>query len=549
MVTLKFAESVYEDGTVNQENLTTAFSTDKYILKGKGEEVWEPRFTYHGFRYVQVEGYPGEPGLDSITGKLVRSAVSGVSQFECSNDLINKIHQNVLWTEEDNLHSVPTDCPQRAERMGWLNDMSVRIEEIVYNFNVASFMTKWEADIKDTQDEAGAIADTAPYVYGSHPADPVSSTYILVPWYMYLFYGDKRILEQYYDGMTKWFEYLRSRSRNGLVKYGFYGDWASPVTVSEKINGIPTPVSSITPLEYVSSVHNYYNAVLLAKIAKILRKSSDADRFTALAGEIRDAINAKYLDASAKTYGTSSQAFNTFALFLELAPPELREGILENLVSDLEAKHGYHLTTGNLCTKYIFEVLSDRGLADIAYNTATQTDYPSWGFMISKGATTIWERWELETGRGMNSHNHPMYGTISTWFMKHLAGIRPDEEYPGFERFIIKPLIPGDLEYVSASLLTLKGEIRSAWRKIGNSLIMDVAVPFNSRARLFIPKLGRVAGDIIIKEGEVAVWADSHAANRPQGIENIYDEGEYTVLELASGNYSFRQRVKFSSNK
>ncbi|RPJ37112.1 MAG: hypothetical protein EHM21_18420, partial [Chloroflexi bacterium] len=229
-VSLRFAESLYPDGTINQENLRGALAEDVYILKGQGEETWEPRFTYHGFRYIQVEGYPGSPTAEEVEGRVVRSAVESCGEFSCSSELFNRIHKMIRQTEAANLHSLPTDCPQRDERMGWLNDMAARTEEALYNFNLARLLSKWTADIEDEQDpNTGAITDTAPFRWGRRPADPVSVCYLLIPWLLYVHFGDTHTMAGRYAGMKAWVDFLTSRADDGIVEYSYYGDWAPPV--------------------------------------------------------------------------------------------------------------------------------------------------------------------------------------------------------------------------------------------------------------------------------------------------------------------------------
>lgn len=482
-VRLRFAESLYEDGTVNQENLRWAKATDEYVCKGKGVEEWQPIFTYHGFRYVSIEGI--KPNINTIEAYVVRSSVEKTGDFTCSNELLNKIQAACVHTEESNMPSVPTDCPQRDERMGWLNDCTVRIEEIVYNFGVSSFLRKWMRDIDDTQGEDGAIADVAPKVYGCDKADPLSSIFLFAPWNMYKFYGDKRIIEEQYDKLCAWEGYITSRSKDGIVEYSYYGDWASPV--DNCIGGRPvnSANSAVTPGEFVSTVFYYQNARMLAKMAELIGRSDDIEKYNKLADYIKENFNRVYFHEDTAKYGDfGSQACQILPLHFGLVPDGKREAVLEVLKKDIE-EHDNHLTTGNIATKYLFEVLSNEGLVDTAFEIATKEDYPSWGYMLSLGATTIWERWELGTTSAMNSHNHPMYCTISTWFYKHILGIKPGK--PGFKEIIIAPKIPSKLESASGSLNTVAGRISVDWKQEDSKLILYVTVPYGTKATIKVP--------------------------------------------------------------
>ena len=481
-ISLRYAEMLYEDGTVNQENLRSAQCEDQYILSGDpAGECWEPRFTYHGFRYVQVSGYPGQPTCDSLTGRVVRSAVAEAGTFDSDHALLNQIYQNIKWTEQNNLHSIPTDCPQRDERMGWLNDATVRVEGALFMFNLPLFYNKWLDDIADTQDQSGAIADTAPFGWGQRPADPVCTSYLLLAWNLYLFYGDTTAVADHYEGFKAWEACLLANSKDYIVQYSYYGDWCPPIRFTDG----RSPCSTATPGRLMSTGYLYYNAVLLAKMAEILDKPDDRQYYRRLADQVKDAFNRAYFDPATSQYGTGSQSGNVFALYLGLTPAGREEAVMANVLAGVREAGG-HLTTGNQCTKYLLEMLSAYGHVDTALEIATQTDYPGWGFMIANGATTIWERWENEHGSGMNSHDHPMLGSVIGWFSKYLGGIQPDWRRPAFEQFDIRPYLPRGLNRARATLKTIKGEICSAWERTANGVELTLAVPFGSEATLHL---------------------------------------------------------------
>ncbi|MBE0655034.1 MAG: family 78 glycoside hydrolase catalytic domain [Bacteroidales bacterium] len=524
-INLKFAESLYENGLVNQENLRNAKAEDIYILSGNGIEYWHPSFTYHGFRYVQVEGFPYPPGADDIAIHVVRSAVAETGKFVCSNKLLNDIHQMIVNTEASNLHSVPTDCPQRDERMGWLNDLTVRIEQAIYNFDMSRFYPKFMDDIEDTQDEEGSITCVAPFRFGMRPADPVSASYLLLAWKCYEFYGDERIIRDHYDGMKAWIDYLNSRTENGIVNYSYYGDWCPPRDFLLDPNG--SGVSRDTPGKMISTGYLYYCAKLLSDMAKIIKKDDEATHYMKLASEIASAFNREYWNEQTGGYASNNQASNAFALYMKLVPPDNVQRVVANLAENVKS-HNYHLTTGNLCTKYLLETLTEYGHAETAYKIATRTTYPGWGFMLSEGATTLWERWEYATGDAMNSHNHPMMGSVDTWFYKYVLGINPDSRYPGFSQFVIKPVIFDDLTFAEGELNTVKGLVKVAWRKNSSRLNMNVSIPANTTAIVYLPA-----------KTAKAVTENGRAISKLRELEILKEDNGYVALRAGSGNYRF----------
>jgi alpha-L-rhamnosidase len=528
-ISLRFAESLYENGFVNQENLRNAKAEDTYILNGKGEETWEPAFTYHGFRYIQVEGLPSPPVKGDIKIKVVRSDVKNSGKFKSSNQLLNDIHQMVVNTEASNLHSVPTDCPQRDERMGWLNDLTVRIEQAIYNFDHSRFYPKFLYDISDTQDAQGTITCVAPFRFGMRPADPVSASYLLLAQKCYEFYGNKRIIEEHFNGMKAWVDYLNSRTKNGIVDYSYYGDWCPPQKVLMDSSG--SGVSRDTPGQFISTGYLYYCAQLLSDMAKVIDRQADAVQYKTLADEIYLAINREYWDEKTGGYASNNQACNSFALYLGLADKSKAPRVIKNLVDDVK-KHDYHLTTGNLCTKYLLEVLTEHGYPEVAYKIATQTTYPSWGYMLANGATTLWERWEHLTGDAMNSHNHPMMGSVGSWFYKYILGIIPDFDYPGFEQFSIKPFIISDLDFAEGEFNTIKGKIKTAWRKQGNTLTMAITIPENSTAVVYVPT-----------KNVKSVTENGKKISTVNEISFLKEENDYLVLKVGSGSYLFKSKI------
>lgn len=525
-VKLRYAELLHEDGMLNVVPNRGAKATDAYILKGEGQEVYEPRFTYHGFRYVEVTGFPGTPTLESIEGRVVHSAVEPMGGFICSNSLINSIHKNVLWGQLSNLMSVPTDCPQRDERMGWMGDAQLVAEEAIYNFGMAGFYIKWLQDIGDSQAEDGSVPDVVPAYWNIYPADPVWGTAcVVIPWYLYQYYGDRRILEKHYSGIKKWVDFLSSKAVNHILSYSKYGDWCPPAHIK--------PVD--TPGELTSSWYYYHDTLILSKIAHILGKSAEAKKYSQLSSKIKEAFNKKFLKDD--HYATGSQTCNVLPLFLDMVPEGRKKAVLKNLIDDIVVTHSNHLNAGIVGTRYILDVLTKYGRTDLAYKLATQTTYPGWGYMLREGATTLWERWEYLADGGMNSHNHIMFGSIDAWFYKVLAGINIDPASPGFRRIIIKPYIVGDLNYVSASLKTMGGMVSSNWEKSGHSLILNVSLPVNTEARVNVPKMN--LGNVTIKESGKTVWENGSYREGIAGIVGANEDDQYVTFQVGSGSYSF----------
>lgn len=531
-ITMKFAEIAHDDHSVNQANLRLARATDTYILKGGGEEVYEPSFTYHGFRHMQVFGLSGKPEPDMFIGCVVRSAVERIGGFECDSPLLNRLYKNIVWTEAGNLHGLPTDCPQRDERLGWLNDMTVRNECALYNFRLPQLYAKWMRDIRDAQGAAtGAITDTAPFLrYGQRPADPVSASFLLIPWNLYLHYGDKRIIEENYGAMAKWVGYLLRNSVGHVVKYSQMGDWAGPIAGADPKSIGAGAVSGITPTRLIGSCFLHYDCLLMALMADALGRDADAAFYRDGAENVRQGVLKAYFNGAEKYFATGSQGSNTLPLYLGIEEKDDREAVLRNLVDDIVEKHNTSLTTGNLCTRYIIEVLLENGFEDLAHSLLTRTEYPGWGYMIENGATTIWERWEHVTGGSliyMASHNHPMNGAVGVAFHKHLAGIRPDAARPGFANIVIRPIAPAKMRHAEATLASIRGTIRSAWRvEDDGAFVLEADIPFNCAADVHVPLRGVPADRARLTLGG-------------QPVDFIRENG-YLRINVLSGKHVFR---------
>lgn len=489
MVAIKHGETVHADGSVNTDNLRLAKATDKYILAGRNEEFYQPRFTYHGFRYAEVRLLNGAKLL-KIEGKAVHTDVKQTAGFETSSEILNRIYEAYTWSEKTNMHGIPTDCPQRDERMGWLNDMTVRCETSLINFDLRLFYEKWIEDIFDEQTEKGSVPDTAPHVYGGNPAFHVSASCIFIPWFVYLYYGDHTLICRYYDRMKKNLEFLASQAGdNWLIGEPYYGDWASPAAYCHNDvawGALPWNI----PAPIVTTGYMYYCARVMEKIAQLTGMEGDVPRFREIASNAERAINLGYYRREEGFYDDNSQGSNTFPLFLGIVREDEKSKVVKNLLEGIK-KEGYRITTGNQMTKHLFEVLCNEGLNDVALRILEGREYPSLGYMIDNGATTIWERWENLTGSGMNSHNHPMHGSCTAWFFKAIAGFRLDRHRGLLGEITIEPAIDLDLKYARTFIDTAKGRISCSWTKKKDSTVIDVCIPWNTSACLKLKNPGK----------------------------------------------------------
>ena len=512
-VVLRYGERLNEDGTLDQKEIGQHIKsgkpqTDTYILKGQGTEVWEPCFAYYGFQYVEVTGLPGKPDLGTLEARVVHTAFDQAGEFECSNRLFNRIQRNTLWSYVSNFVGYPTDCPHR-EKNGWTGDAHLAAETGLYNFDAASAYTKWLDDLKDEQRPSGELPGIVPtsgwgYQWGNGPA--WDSAYVLIPWYLYQYCGDTRILAEHYDRLKLYVDYLTSKAKDHIVAIGL-GDWA--------------PAKTTTPEKVTSTGYYYRDALIVSKAAALLGKTEDAKKYADLAAAIRDAFNKEFYDAKTALYDGGTQTALSCALYHGLVPDPERAKVLAKLVEMIQAKNG-HLDAGILGTKYLIDSLTAAGRADLVYGMATKTDYPSWGRWLGEGATTLWEQWD-----GNASRNHIMFGHISAWFYEVLAGINPDPEAVGFKHIILKPQLVGDVKWVRAEHESLYGTIRSEWEIRGGKFNLRVAVPVNTTATVYVP-----CDKKAVAEGPERVFGGDH-------VRVLRVEDNCAILEVESGTYEF----------
>ncbi len=537
-ITVKYAARLFEDsGLVDKRRHGGTGETDHYILKGEGWEVYEPRFTYHPVRYVQIEGYPGKPALEDLEGRVIHSAVDMSGDFECSNPLLNQIHRNVVWTLKNGLFGIPLDCLHR-EHWAWTDPATVT-GNLYPRKHMPLFWTKWVNDIADAQHEDGAVPDVAPS-YAFDQSDPAwGGNYPILVWYLHQYYGDTRIVEQHYAGMKKWIDYLVSIAHGHLVTDGHYGDHMLPGDCP----GTEEFISGETPPPLIWTGYFYRGAVVLSKAASLLGKTEDAERYARLAENIKSAFNDKWLNKKTGLYATGAQTANIFPLALEIVPEANLASVLKCVVQSITEKHGGHLHTGNTGTTCMIDKLTELGCGDLMYRVVNQTTYPGWGFMVAQGATTIWESWSLLSRCG-NSESMIMWATIDEFFYHDLAGISAPEYYgstdiePGFRQIHIRPHVLGDLKHAKASIMTVRGCVTSAWERDGNSLALQVTLPVNCEAKVSVPKMGLKS--VTITESDKQVWTDGVFTDGVEGIVSGADTGEHVTFCVGSGSYDFR---------
>ncbi|MPZ96185.1 MAG: Bacterial alpha-L-rhamnosidase [Propionibacteriales bacterium] len=521
-ITVRYGEALNPDGTLYTANLRSAKATDHYVAKGDRQETFDPAFTFHGFRYVEVTGYPGTPAKDAVTGKVIHTDTPVTGSLETSSEMLNQLQSNITWSQRGNFLSVPTDCPQRDERMGWTGDINVFAPTAAYNMDVSRFLgDKWMQDLRDAQRSDGAVTDVVPFVpvVGAGNAGWGDAA-VTVPYTVWQSYGDTSVIEDNYEAMAAWVGYLEANSDGYLRPDAGYGDWLN--------------LDDPTPRDLIGTAYFAHVSGLLSEMAEAIGRSEDAERYADLAADVTEAFNAEYVGADGTLTG-DAQAGYVLALSFDLLPDDLVDDAAGHLVANLE-RHDWHLATGFLGTPDLLAVLSKTGHEDVAYRLLNNRTYPSWGYEIEKGATTIWERWNSIMPDGsfgdvnMNSFNHYAYGAVGNWMYQNIAGIIPGS--PGYETSIIKPKIGGGLTHAEGTHESPYGEIATSWRVLGNGdLVLTVTVPVNTSATVHVP------ADAIedVREGD-------QPATEAEGVEVVGMEGEAAVFDVGSGSYRFTVR-------
>jgi alpha-L-rhamnosidase len=543
-INLRYGELLYPDGTLNPMTAVmtqiknsrvstamggppTAWQQDSLILSGRGldglegHEDLRPRFTFHGLRYVEVTFEGPKPRHWRVVGERLNSDVESAGTFECSNELFNRIQKMVRWTQLNNMFSVQSDCPHR-EKLGYGGDIVAASEMAILNFDMSRFYTKAVRDFADARRPNGGITETAPYVGISDEsigggAGPVGwgTAHPLLLWQLYQYYGDRRILSEQYDVAKGWLLLLEATAKDGILDNG----------ISDHESLVPKPRALTGTAFY------YFNADLMSRIAGVLGRKPDQARYAKLAQSIREAFNRRFLQPGTGRYDSATQACQAFALYMDLVPSAEREKALQVLADDVLKTRKGHLSTGIFGTKYMLDALTQQGRADVAFTVANARDFPGWGHMLEKGATTLWEHWEFSDNT--YSHNHPMFGSVSEWFFKGLAGIQPDPRAEGFNRILIRPQPVGDLTWARATYQSVRGPIKSEWKKADGKLTLRVSIPPNTTATIYVP----TADASRVTEGGVP------AAKSPS-VDALPASPGAAVFAVGSGEFEFVAPVR-----
>lgn len=529
-VTLRHAEILNPDGTIYITNLRAAKATDIYIARSGGTETFEPSFTFHGFRYVEVTGVSEKPTLETVTGIVVSSMVSPSGSFVCSNPMLNQLQKNIEWGQRGNYLEVPTDCPQRDERLGWMGDAQVFIRTACFNDDVAALMNKWVQDVADAQGENGAFSDVSPRVAANSDAAPAwGDAGVIVPWTVYRCYGDTALLEKHYPNMARWVEYIRAANPDGLwinKRSNDYGDWLS--------------IAADTPKEILATGYYAYSTRIVAQTARLLGKTEEADKYDKLFQEIKAAFNNAFVrPADGKILSGDGTKGDTQTCYLvglrfDLLSDSARVQAAKHLVDDIVNKKNGHLSTGFVGVGYLNPTLTQTGNLDVAYRLLNNDTFPSWGYSIKQGATTIWERWDGWTKEkgfqdpGMNSFNHYSLGSVGEWMSNTVAGIDLDPQIPAYKHIVLRPMPGGGLTYAKATYDSIQGRIISDWKLENGGLTYRVEVPANTTATVYVPAKN---GGIVMESGK--------AADKSEGVVFVKNEAGAAVYNVGSGSYTF----------
>jgi alpha-L-rhamnosidase len=531
-ITLRHAEVLDKEGNFYTDNLRAARQEVQYIFKGDAEEIFEPHFTFQGFRYVTVKDYPGEVNIDDLTAKVIHSDMTPNGDFECSDTLINRLQRNIQWGLRGNFLDVPTDCPQRDERLGWTGDAQAFAPTACFNMDAAAFYTKWMKDFIADQMENGIVPWVIPNILNGGGATGWADAALIIPWTVYQVYGDTRILEVQYESMKAWVEYMRKQAGGGyLYNTGFhFGDWLAFATTRSDYPG------ATTDKDLIATVYFYHSTSLLQKTAVILGKDQDAKDYWALMQNIKNAFQKEFVTPNGRLSSNTQTAY-VLALAFDLIPENLKEIAAKRLAEDV--KRFGHITTGFLGTPLICHVLTDNGYTDLAYMLLFRKEYPSWLYPVTMGATTIWERWDGIKPDGtfqdpsMNSFNHYAYGAVGNWLYNKVAGIQTASETPGYKKIIIKPHITEKLSYAKAEYHSVYGKILSHWQLAGDKLKLKVIIPPNTTAQIHIPAKGIEQ----VLENNAPVSGD-------QNIKVTGIKDGRVILETGSGEYNFEALIK-----
>lgn len=525
-VTMRFAEVLKDNGTeLYLDNLRNALVTDIYTPASDGEFVWEPIFVYHGFRFMEISGIDYEPLPEDFEGKVIYDLMATNGTFESSQETLNRLHTNAYWGIRGNYRGMPTDCPQRDERLGWLGDRTTGAYGESFIFDNALMYKKWLVDIEESMNENGSISDVSPR-YWTFWHDDVTwpAAYFYVADMLYRQFGDDTSIRERYPSMKKWVNHMiNTAMANNMIYKDTYGDWCMPPESLELIHS-EDPARK-TKGEVLSTSVFYSILQLMQKFAEMNGIPQDAKEYATLAGQMKDAYNKKYFNKETAQYDNNTVTANLLSLQLGLVPEGYESKVFENITKKTEVEHNGHVSVGVLGIQHLMRGLTRNGNPELAYKIATNKTYPSWGYMIEKGATTIWELWNGDTANpAMNSRNHVMLlGDLLIWFYEDLAGIKNDPTSVAFKKIIMEPVFPENLSFVNASHNSPYGKIESNWKRDGNHLEWNITIPANTTATVKLP----LKFDIKVDKNQA-------------GIHSAENSGENLIVELGSGKYTFK---------
>ncbi|MDP4276764.1 MAG: family 78 glycoside hydrolase catalytic domain [Bacteroidota bacterium] len=529
-VTFRFAESLKPDGSLYLDNLREAKATDRYTLKGTGVETWSPSFVYHGFRYVEVAGWPGVPNEADFDGQVISDAMPSTGTFVSSDATLNGIFKNAWWSILDNYKGMPVDCPQRDERQPWLGDRSSGCWGESFLFDNQRLYAKWLDDIQEAMSQEGQISDISPAYYNYY-TDNVTwpATYFLVAEMLYRQYGDVCTLRKHYPSMKKWMHYMETRYlKDGIMTKDSYGDWCMPPESPELIHA--KDPARLTDGQLIATAYYYKLLTVMQAFAEVLDQPQDKHAFAVLARHLNVAFQKKFYHPDTHFYGNNTVTSNILPLAFGMVPVADRPAVFNQICRVIEGPNQGHIASGIIGTSWLMHTLSAYGRPDLAFRIATNTTYPSWGYMLSKGATTTWELWNGDTADPkMNSQNHVMLlGDLISWYYENLAGINCAPDAVGFKRILMKPDFPDNLSFVNASYHSMYGTISSKWSKTDDALVWDMTIPANTEAEVYIP-----APKDAVYEGNVP-------ATDAEGVKFLRVENNRSVFRIGSGTYHFK---------